>query len=66
MKHDERALLDAAIAGERPRYAGQRLGINYKRVKFLCEKWATKGMYDYGVTADLGWVTPKGMERRAP
>jgi DNA-binding NarL/FixJ family response regulator len=26
----------------------------------LCEKWADKDWYDYGVAVDLGWLTPTG------
>ena len=40
---------------ETPRAAGRALGIPPRRVEYLCEKWARKGWYDYGVAADLGW-----------
>lgn len=60
MKEDERALLAAALAGERPRYAGERLGIPPNRVRYLCFKWSRRDWYDYGVTYDLGWLTPDG------
>lgn len=56
MKPDEQRLWDAVVAGERPRDAGARLGIHPQRVIYLCEKWARKRIYDYGVSADLGWV----------
>lgn len=59
-KPDEVALWAALEQGEWPRYAGQRLGIPRKRVDYLCEKWADKGIYDYGVTCDLGWPDPDG------
>ena len=26
----------------------------------MLEKWAARGLYDYGVSLDLGWITPKG------
>lgn len=39
-----------------PREAGIRLGMNHKRVWYLCEKWARRGIYDYGVSCDLGSV----------
>lgn len=55
---DEEQLWAAVVAGESPRDAGQRLGIRRGRVEYLCNKWATKGIYDYGVTHDLGWVVP--------
>lgn len=28
-----------------------------KRKKYLLEKWANKGFYDYGVSLDLGWFS---------
>lgn len=56
MKPDEEALWKALEQGEWPRDAGRRLGINGKRVQYLCEKWAKKGIYDYGVSSDLGWI----------
>jgi hypothetical protein len=55
IKPDERALWEALRAGEQPRTAGPRLGIAPKRVRYLCEKWARRGIYDYGVSCDLGW-----------
>lgn len=60
MKPDALALLLAVAAGERPRDAGERLGIHPKRVAPLCERWAAKGWYDYGVNATLGWLTEAG------
>lgn len=59
-KPDERRLWDALVNGEWPRDAGRRLGIPRKRVWYLCEKWARKQIYDYGVTCDLGWVNRCG------
>lgn len=56
MKSDESKLWEAVVAGERPRDAGQRLGIHPRRVIYLCEKWARRRTYDYGVSPDLGWV----------
>jgi hypothetical protein len=56
VKPDEAALWAAVVAGEKPRRAGERMGIHPNRVIYLCEKWARKGIYDYGVTADLGWA----------
>jgi hypothetical protein len=38
-----------------PREANRELGIPWRRVEYLCEKWCDKGVYDYGVAADLGW-----------
>jgi hypothetical protein len=55
VKPDELALWEALLAGESPRDAAVRLGIPEKRKMYLCEKWSTKGVYEYGVTADLGW-----------
>lgn len=33
--------------------------IHPKRAWFLLDKWAGQGLYDYGVTVDLGWMTGK-------
>lgn len=55
MKPDEQRLRDAVQQGESPRDAGRRLGIHPRRVIYLCEKWARRGEYDYGTTADNGW-----------
>lgn len=57
MKPDEQRLWDAVVAGERPRTAGLDLGIHSRRVVYLCNKWSRLGIYDYGVSPDLGWVT---------
>ncbi len=36
--------------------------IPIKRCWYLLEKWVDKGWYDFGVTLDLGWITPEGQE----
>jgi hypothetical protein len=36
--------------------------IHYKRAWYLLEKWSNRGLYDYGVTSDLGWLTEKGKQ----
>jgi hypothetical protein len=54
-KPDEHELWAALLAGETPRAAGQRLGIPHRRVVYICEKWSRQRIYNYGVTADLGW-----------
>jgi hypothetical protein len=58
-KPDEVALWAAIQDGTWPRHAGSALGMHPKRVISLCEKWADRGIYNYGVTADLGWVEPQ-------
>lgn len=56
---DEQALWAAfGTSGEPhrwPRDAARALGIPHGRAEYLCEKWARKGVYDYGVSAQLGW-----------
>lgn len=37
--------------------------IHHKRCWYLLEKWTGQGLYDYGVTLDLGWLTDKGVEK---
>lgn len=34
----------------------------HKRAWYWLEKWSRKGIYDYGVTVDLGWFTGKGFK----
>lgn len=57
-KADEHALWAALLEGEQPRDSGRRLGIHPRRVIGICEKWARRGIYDYGVVADRGWPNP--------
>lgn len=56
---DEVALWAAfGVSGEPhrwPRDAAAALGIPPERVEYLCEKWAARGVYDYGTTPALGW-----------
>ncbi len=53
---DELELWAAVKEGETPRAAGARLGIHPKRVRRLCQKWARKGIFTVGVSADLGTI----------
>lgn len=54
---DEQALWARLLTGEKPRYAGSALGIPPRRIRYLCEKWARRGLYDWRVVVDLGWPT---------
>ena len=56
--NDEIALWNSFGGGVSPRQAGQELGINHKRIDYLCAKWSKQGIYDYGVCVDLGWKAP--------
>ena len=60
MSGDEQAMLLALGNAEWPRDYARRVGMNWKRCAYLCEKWCRKGWYDYGVACDLGWLTPEG------
>ena len=62
MRADEKSLLEAVAGGTSPRDLWESMGMPYKRMLYLCEKWARKGWYDYGVSADLGWITEEGRE----
>ena len=62
MKPDARVLFAAVGSGATPRDAAKRIDMNHKRMGRLCEKWAARGLYDYGVSLDLGWLTVKGRE----
>ena len=58
MKPDEKLLWDSFGEGtpyRTPREAAKAIGMAEKRCDYLCEKWSDKGIYDYGVCADLGW-----------
>lgn len=57
---DEELLWAALLEGEKPREAGARLDIPVNRVRYYCYKWSDKGVYDWGVSHDLGWVVPNG------
>lgn len=54
-REDEKTLWAAVLNGEYPRDAGLRLEIPANRLRYLCYKWADKGIYQWGVTYDLGW-----------
>ena len=55
MKKDERELLRAIIAGEKPYDATERLGIHWKRAQRFYEiKWVK--FYNYGVSPRTGWI----------
>lgn len=56
VRSDEIALWAALEAGEWPRDAGPRLGIPPNRVRYLCEKWARQGKYEWGTYVTLGWI----------
>ena len=43
------------LGQETVRDIGIRLGMDSKRVCYLCQKWSDKGWYEYGVSVDLGW-----------
>lgn len=61
-KPDELELLKLVLAGYWPRIAGRELGIHWKRVQRLCEKWQRKQWYSCGVTIDIGWLEDAGKE----
>ncbi len=41
------------------------LGMNTNRGCYICQKWAERGWYDYGVSVDLGWLTDAGRRMAA-
>jgi hypothetical protein len=49
--------------GEKPRdiINGHDFFIEPKRAWYLLEKWAGRGLYDYGTSLDMGWLTEKGI-----
>ena len=53
---DEIALWDSfPVPFEFPRDAAAALGMPPRRLYYLCVKWSNQGIYDYGVSADMGW-----------
>lgn len=67
MKSDEREFL-LLIYGNRnviPRFIindKNKIDINKKRAWYILEKNCDKDFYEYGVSLDTGWLTPKGIE----
>ena len=37
------------------------MGMNLKRASYLCEKWANKGLYEWGINILQGWLTEEGL-----
>jgi hypothetical protein len=65
MKDDEKRFLrDIAEQNLMPRDLINKpdFYLHHKRAWYLLGKWSNKGWYDYGVTLDLGWLTPLGKE----
>lgn len=44
------------LSGKSPRELINELPINHKRAWYILRKWSGKGIYNYGVTLDLGWI----------
>jgi len=51
------------VKRERVRDVISEIEIHHKRCWYLLKKWAEKDWYDYGITLDLGWLTPSGVEK---
>ena len=62
-KPDERLLLKTLQSRDRPyvREVVAELGINPKRAAYICEKWTTRGWYNYGVNVLAGWLEGEGL-----
>jgi hypothetical protein len=45
---------------ETVRSAIKRIGMNHKRAWYILRKWSDRGLYDYGISLDLGWLTDEG------
>lgn len=37
--------------------------MHHKRAWYLLSKWGSKRWYEWGVTMDLGWLTPEGKNK---
>lgn len=68
-KQDESMLWAMLVlAGVPPRAGAAVIGVPRNRLVAICYKWSDAGIYDYGVTCDLGWVDAPDrdhMRRRA-
>lgn len=53
---DEERLFELLKGGFTPRDGGIYLGLPHKRVAAICHKWESKGIYEYGIAVDLGWL----------
>lgn len=75
MKPDERLFLLAVsrlptelapvlpVSGPRsPRDVMVVMDMDGKRAAYLLRKWTHKGLYEYGVNLELGWLTETGRE----
>lgn len=68
MKEDEKRFLKDVYLkchdGIRPRDLINKDGfyIVTKRAWYLLEKWSGKGLYNYGVALDLGWLEQSGKD----
>lgn len=62
-KEDERLLLRTLQSMDRPyvREVVRQLGINEKRAAYICDKWADRRWYDYGVNVLAGWLEGDGL-----
>jgi len=66
MKPDEKEFLkelQRRRIGEYTLQISERLGIPYKRAKYICLKWVGKNWYNYGVAWEFGWLTREGRSR---
>ena len=64
IKPDEIALFRAVLETKRwPRDVVPD-GMHHKRLWAICEKWARKGFYEYGVSCDLGWFIDVGYMKK--
>lgn len=66
MKSDELQFAKAVLNKAEDKHVREviaDLDIPEKRALYLLTKWDSKHWYDYGVTIDLGWLTPLGVEK---
>lgn len=67
MKDDEKNLLLLIYKNKYsiPRFIindKSKIEINHKRALYILEKNCDKGYYEFGISLDTGWLTPKGIE----
>ncbi len=59
IKRDEQKLFKLVEhTGKWPRAIAKAIGMHPKRCRYICDKWADKGIYEYGVSVEMGWLTP--------
>lgn len=68
MKPDEKMFLEEIkkrknMKDESVISISERLNIPYNRARYICFKWTDKGLYNYGIGWEYGWLTDLGKQK---